>query len=153
MSRSKWTKFQFFKMELYRKLIYSDILNVVMKHINQGYFFKWLAFLFLQSWFLWRDFSWTTQTQIHNENWKRSHKAKYGTFPHAPVKYLTHTHTHTHAQIHTRFPKPLTPSLGWGIWKTSALPCQSGQLGEQQTAVFVVFPRHPAHWPIPSTFL
>ncbi len=50
-----------------------------------------------------------------------------------PVKSLhTHTHTQTHAQIHTWFPKPLTPSLGWGIWKTSALPCQSGQLGEQQ---------------------
>ncbi len=50
-----------------------------------------------------------------------------------PVKSLSHTHTHTqtHAQIHTWFPKPLTP-LGWGIWKTSALPCQSGQLGEQR---------------------
>lgn len=48
---------------------------------------------------------------------------------------LSHTppclsHTQTHAHIHTRLPKPLTPSLGWGIWKTSALPCQSGQLGE-----------------------
>lgn len=70
-----------------------------------------------------------------------------------PVKSLSHTHKHMHK--YTWFPKPLTPSLGWGIWKTSALPCQSGQLEaqtkERQTDVFVVFPRHPAHWPIPST--
>lgn len=42
-----------------------------------------------------------TKTQIHNENWKWSHKAKYGTFPHAPLS-LSHTntctHTHTIAQ-------------------------------------------------------
>lgn len=88
-----------------------------------------------------------TQTKIHNENWKWSHEAKYGTFPHAPLQSLTHTHT----QIHTRFPKH------WQIWKTSALPCQSGELKQpskpskgmtQQLNVSVVFLRHPAHRPI-----
>ncbi len=33
-------------MELYRKLMYSDILNVVMKHINQGFFLNDLLSFF-----------------------------------------------------------------------------------------------------------
>jgi len=37
-----------------------------------------------------------TQTKIHNENWKWSHEAKYGTCPSVKSHSNTNTHTHTH---------------------------------------------------------
>ncbi|KAG1956099.1 nuclear factor 1 X-type [Pimephales promelas] len=85
-----------------------------IKHENDGVQFPYHVMVPLTRLFM------NTQTKIHNENWKWSHEAKFGTCP--SVKSHSNTHTHTHTHTHT-IPKTLANLENFSI----TLPVWSAQ--------------------------